>query len=107
MGSPVAATAIAVPSGLHDGYELRRPGTLNDCNPPCRLRTTMPPPDSTAIREPSGEKVGFRDSSGSPSVTRCRPELASTTRNASLRPRLNAEKSIEPPSGDQLIPEFG
>jgi hypothetical protein len=57
--------------------------------------------------EPFGEMAGFREASGSPSVNRCCVELANTTRNASLRPRLNAEKTIEPPSGAQVITEFG
>src|SRR5918994_5736879 len=99
--------AIELPSALHEGYELRRPETLNVCGGSCCHKTTIPPPLSTARREPSGETAGLRDGSGRPSVTRCWIELASTTRNASLRPRLNAEKTIESPSGDQLMTEFG
>src|SRR5687768_8003111 len=107
MGSFLAAVAIKVPSGLHDGCELRSPETLNACNGPCCPRTTIPPPLSTAIRDPSGETAGLRDASGSASLTRNWVRLLSTTRNASLRPRLNAEKTIESPSRDQLITEFG
>src|SRR5918994_3108251 len=107
MESPPAMIAIELPSALQEGYELRRPGMRNACKAPCCNKTTISPPLSTARREPSGETAGLRDGSGRPSVTRCWIEIVSTTRNASLRPRLNAEKTIESPSGDQLMTEFG
>src|SRR5215213_6533964 len=98
---------MTLPSELQDGYAHRRPGTPNALDVPCSPSTTMPPLVSTAMRVPSGEKAGFRDPSGSSSVTRRWVKSASTTRNTSLRPRLNAEKSTEPPSGDQVAAEFG
>src|SRR3954471_14620481 len=98
---------MAVPSGLHEGYELRRPGTPSVCVCPFGPKTTIPPPLSTAMLVPSGESDGFLAASGSPSVMRWHVESESSTRNASLLPRLNAEKTIESPFGDHVIIELG